>query len=164
MDEQLVAYYQSPVGLIKLAGTNQYINEVSFIENDNNGVDNSNMNDLLHQCIQELNEYFNGQRISFNIPVQQNGTAFQTRVWGELLQIGFGRTISYMTLAKRLGNAKCIRAAANSNGKNRICILVPCHRVIGSNQTLVGYTGGLWRKKWLLEHENRLANGFQNLF
>lgn len=118
----------------------------------------------LTQCVEELIEYFNGNRLQFDIPVNQSGTAFQTNVWNELLTIGFGKTISYMQLAKQLGDPKCIRAAASSNGKNNIAIIVPCHRVIGSNQTLVGYAGGLWRKQWLLEHENKIANGVRTLF
>ncbi len=157
-------YYQSPVGTLKIGGTENYISEVSFIDNQDNYVAPSGNNPLSHRCIEELIEYFNGERISFNIPIYQKGTDFQTKVWSELLNINFGKTISYMTLAKRLGNPDCIRAAAASNGKNHICIIVPCHRVIGSNQQLVGYAGGLWRKKWLLEHENKIANGVQTLF
>lgn len=109
-------------------------------------------------------EYFNGKRLSFDIPIYQKGTDFQTKVWSQLLNINFGTTISYMTLAKRLGDPNCIRAAASCNGKNQICIIVPCHRVIGTNQSLVGYAGGLQRKRWLLEHENKIANGVQTLF
>jgi methylated-DNA-[protein]-cysteine S-methyltransferase len=119
---------------------------------------------LLNQCVEELIEYFNGKRLTFDIPVHQKGTEFQNKVWSELINIRYGKTISYMELAKRLGDPNCIRAAANSNGKNQICVIVPCHRVIGSNHTLVGYAGGLWRKKWLLDLENKVANGVQTLF
>ena len=164
MNETFATYYKSPVGLLKVAGTSQFINEISFVDNESDAVNAGNTNELLHQCIEELIEYFNGNRLVFDIPVFQTGTAFQRRVWGELLNIGYGKTISYMTLAKRLGDANCIRAAASGNGKNQVCIIVPCHRVIGTNQTLVGYVGGLWRKKWLLDHENKFANGVQTLF
>lgn len=119
---------------------------------------------LLLQCVEELIQYFQGQRRQFEVPIHQEGTGFQTKVWNELLSIGYGKTISYLELSKRLGDVKAIRAAASANGKNNIAIIVPCHRVIGSDQTLVGYGGGLWRKKWLLEHEARLANGVQTLF
>ncbi|MCW3112776.1 MAG: methylated-DNA--[protein]-cysteine S-methyltransferase [Segetibacter sp.] len=157
-------YYNSPVGLIKIGGTETYINEVTFLDEGSDRVNSFGTNPLLLRCIEELIEYFNGKRLSFDIPVFQKGTEFQTKVWGELLNINYGKTISYMTLAKKLGDPNCIRAAASSNGKNNICIIVPCHRVIGSNQSLVGYAGGLWRKKWLLEHENKVANGVQTLF
>ena len=96
--------------------------------------------------------------------MQQDGTIFQQRVWSELLAIPYGKTISYLTLAKRLGDPKAIRAAASTNGKNNIAIIVPCHRVIGSNNDLVGYAGGLWRKRWLLEMETKITYGVQTLF
>ncbi|GEO07764.1 methylated-DNA--[protein]-cysteine S-methyltransferase [Segetibacter aerophilus] len=164
MSEINFTYYQSPLGLLKVAGTEHYITEISFIDEQNTPVNTTSDHPLLHQCIEELIEYFNGKRLSFDMPVHQKGTDFQSKVWGELLNIEFGKTISYMTLAKRLGDPNCIRAAAASNGKNHVCIVVPCHRVIGSNQSLVGYAGGLWRKKWLLDHENKFANGVQTLF
>lgn len=164
MNEVNYTYYKSPLGILKIGGTDNYINQVSFIDNQDEYGEPEGNNLLLNECVKELTEYFNGQRLSFDIPVYQKGTDFQTKVWSELLNITFGKTISYMTLAKRLGNADCIRAAAASNGKNQICIIVPCHRVIGSNQQLVGFAGGLWRKRWLLEHENKIANGVQTLF
>jgi len=164
MNEISFAYYQSPLGLLKVSGTQTYITEVTFIDDQNNVSNTPSFNPLLHQCIEELIEYFNGNRRDFDIPVHQKGTEFQSKVWGELLNINYGKTISYMTLAKRLGDPNCIRAAASSNGKNNICIIVPCHRVIGTNQSLVGYAGGLWRKRWLLELENKIANGVQTLF
>jgi methylated-DNA-[protein]-cysteine S-methyltransferase len=100
----------------------------------------------------------------FNIPIHQEGTPFQKKVWSELTEINYGKTISYMDLAKRMGDEKVIRAAASTNGKNKIGIIVPCHRVIGTNKNLVGYAGGLWRKKWLLQHEFRITHGIQTLF
>src|SRR3954453_3013537 len=157
-------YYKSPVGLLKIGGTPNYINQVSFIDKPDEYIQPAGYNQLLNECVEELIEYFNGKRLSFTIPIYQKGTDFQTKVWSELLNINFGKTISYMTLAKRLGDPNCIRAAASGNGKNKIAIIVPCHRVIGSNQQLVGFAGGLWRKRWLLEHENKIANGVQTLF
>lgn len=164
MNEVSFTYYKSPLGVLKIAGTENYISEVSFVDDENNVASSTASNSLLHQCTEELIEYFNGKRLSFDIPVYQKGTEFQTKVWGELLNIAYGKTINYMTLAKRLGDPNCIRAAASSNGKNNIAIIVPCHRVIGSNQSLVGYAGGLWRKRWLIGLENRIANGVQTLF
>lgn len=164
MNEINVTYYKSPVGLLKVGGTEHYISEVTFIDDKIDWVEPSGYTPILSQCVEELIEYFNGKRLVFDIPVHQKGTEFQTKVWNELINIHFGKTISYLSLAKRLGDPNCIRAAAASNGKNHICIIVPCHRVVGSNQSLVGYAGGLWRKRWLLAHENKIANGVQTLF
>lgn len=122
------------------------------------------MPEVLHQCLDQLIAYFQGQLKAFEVPVYQDGTTFQQSVWNELLNIPYGKTISYLLLAKRLGDPKVIRAAASTNGKNNIAIIVPCHRVIGSNNELVGYGGGLWRKKWLLEHEKKFTYGVQTLF
>ncbi len=157
-------YYQSPLGPMRISGTDTYISEIRFVDDKEEIIKNVQLNDLLQQCVEELIQYFNGNRKTFDIPVHQKGTDFQNRVWSELLNINFGKTISYMTLAKKLGDPNCIRAAASSNGKNKIAIVVPCHRVIGSNQSLVGYAGGIKRKKWLLDHENKIANGVQTLF
>lgn len=96
--------------------------------------------------------------------INQEGTAFQRDVWNELMAIPFGRTISYIELARRIGDPKATRAVANANGRNNVAIIVPCHRVIGANKELIGYGGGLWRKKWLLEHEAKIAHGVQTLF
>ncbi len=165
MGNTYYTYYQSPVGMLKMGGTDSYICELTFVdkqEQANQGT--QGMNDLMHQCTEQLIEFFSGKRRSFNIPVYQEGTAFQQRVWAELLNIPFGKTISYMDLAKKLGDVKAIRAAASTNGKNNIAIIVPCHRVIGSDRSLTGYAGGLPRKKWLLQHEFRVAHGVQTLF
>jgi methylated-DNA-[protein]-cysteine S-methyltransferase len=164
MSETIYTYYKSPLGILKIGGTDKYISEITFLDGQDRSIPSGASNPLLNQCIEELIEYFNGKRTNFDIPVHQKGTSFQSRVWAELLNINYGKTISYMDLAKRLGDPNCIRAAANSNGKNQACLIVPCHRVIGSNNTLVGYAGGLQRKKWLLDHENRVANGVQTLF
>ena len=149
---------------MKIGSAENVISEITFVYNQDDITENAALTPLLQDCVEQLIEYFNGRRRSFDLPVYQLGTPFQSRVWSELLNIGYGKTISYMDLAKRLGDPKAIRAAASTNGKNNICIIVPCHRVIGSNRSLVGYAGGLWRKKWLLDHENKIANGVQTLF
>jgi methylated-DNA-[protein]-cysteine S-methyltransferase len=164
MPDTISTYYKSPLGLLKISGTDHYISEVLFLDKEDDYKNAVDYHPLLNQCVEELIEYFNGKRLTFDIPVHQKGTEFQNKVWSELINIKYGKTISYMDLAKRLGDPNCIRAAANSNGKNQICVIVPCHRVIGSNNTLVGYAGGLWRKKWLLDLENKIANGVQTLF
>ena len=165
MSELFYTYYQSPVGLLKIAGTELCIAELSFIDNKQQIIyGEPGVSDVMHQCTEQLIEFFHGNRRVFDIPVSQTGTEFQRRVWGELLNIPFGKTISYLDLSKRIGDIKAIRAAASTNGKNKICIIVPCHRVIGTDKSLVGYSGGLWRKKWLLDHEFKIMHGVQTLF
>lgn len=165
MKELYFTYYQSPVGLLKIGGTENYIAELSYVDNRDQIIyGEPGVSEVMHQCTEQLIEFFHGNRRDFEIPVYQEGTDFQKRVWGELLNIPFGKTISYLDLAKKIGDVKAIRAAASSNGKNKIAILVPCHRVIGSDRSLVGYSGGLWRKKWLLDHEFKIAHGVQTLF
>jgi methylated-DNA-[protein]-cysteine S-methyltransferase len=158
-------FYTSPAGVLRISGTGTYISEVHFChDRDELREDDPLAPPLLQQCRGELIEYFQGRRKVFGTPVSQEGTDFQQRVWGELLNIPYGKTISYLTLSRRLGDPKAIRAAASTNGKNRIAIIVPCHRVIGSNNELVGYGGGLWRKKILLELEAKYTYGVQTLF
>lgn len=158
-------YYHSPVGILKISGTDDFISEVSFHDKSQKTEGRKkNLPPLLIQCIEQFIEYFNGQRRQFDLPINQPGTAFQQGVWAELMQIPFAKTISYLELARRTGDTKATRAVANANGKNNVAIIVPCHRVIGSNSDLVGYAGGLWRKKWLLEHEAKVAYGVQTLF
>ena len=119
---------------------------------------------LYRECQQQLEAYFAGKLRRFDFPMTQPGTDFQQRVWAELLRIPFGSTISYQALSIRLGDVKAIRAVGTANGRNNLAIVVPCHRVIGSNGSLVGYAGGLARKQWLLEHEARWAHGVQTMF
>jgi methylated-DNA-[protein]-cysteine S-methyltransferase len=165
MSNLYYTYYQSPVGLLKIGGSDYCISELSFVDNKEQVTyGEPGISEVMHQCTEQLIEFFNGKRKNFNIPIHQPGTDFQQRVWGELLQIPFGKTISYLELASNLGDAKAIRAVAAANGKNKIAIIVPCHRVIGSDKTLVGYSGGLWRKKWLLQYEFKITHGIQELF
>ncbi|MEO7524733.1 MAG: methylated-DNA--[protein]-cysteine S-methyltransferase [Ferruginibacter sp.] len=166
-----IIYYRSPVGALCIAKIDDAVASVCFAnskdkitvnENEiNYGKTNSS---LVKNCIQQLDEYFAGTRFDFQLELAQPGTLFQQSVWAELLKINYGKTLSYLTLSKRLGNAKAIRAVGTANGRNNIAIIVPCHRVIGSNGTLVGYAGDLWRKKWLLDHEAKFGNGVQSLF
>ncbi|MFT3934729.1 MAG: methylated-DNA--[protein]-cysteine S-methyltransferase [Chitinophagaceae bacterium] len=168
MEKIYTSFYACPLGNLRISSSNNCITEVHFMERDeDNGMNilsSENLPAVLEQCIEELNEYFHGDRKHFDVPVCQQGTPFQHSVWNELMNIPFGKTISYLTLAKRLGDPKAIRAAASTNGKNSIAIIVPCHRVIGSNNDLVGYAGGLWRKKWLLDLETKVTYGVQTLF
>ena len=162
-------YYKSPLGLLRVGGTSSYISEISFIDHlDGSESEHAGLQGpvppLVIQCIEQLIQYFQGQRRVFDFPICQEGTPFQQNVWSELTAIPFGKTLSYLELSRRLGDTKAIRAAAAANGKNNIVIVVPCHRVIGSKRDLVGYGGGLWRKKWLLDHETKVMYGVQTLF
>ena len=157
--------YHSPIGKIKISGTADYISQVIFVNEDATPVEISEtIPPLLIECTEQLIQYFQGARRSFELPLNQQGTAFQQEVWTELMSIGYAKTISYINVARRTGDPKATRAVANANGKNNLCIIVPCHRVIGANNELTGYSGGLWRKKWLLEHEKKVAYGIQTLF
>ncbi|WMJ81153.1 methylated-DNA--[protein]-cysteine S-methyltransferase [Clostridium sp. MB40-C1] len=102
-----------------------------------------------------MNEYFKGKRKVFTVKVSLNGTEFQNKIWDELTKIPFGKTVTYKNMAESIGNSKAVRAVGNANGKNVLNIIVPCHRVIGSDGSLTGYGGGLWRKKWILTHEEK---------
>lgn len=165
MPEAYTTYYHSPVGLLKISGTDDYISEVSFHDTTQKTEGKKkHFPPLMIQCVEQLIQYFQGELRLFELPIHQPGTAFQQEVWSELMQIPFGKTISYLELARRTGDTKATRAVANANGKNNVAIIVPCHRVIGANKELVGYAGGLWRKKWLLEHEAKVAYGVQTLF
>lgn len=116
----------------------------------------------LQEATHQLQDYFEGKRTLFDFKLNPQGTEFQQKVWQELQNVPFGKTMSYQELAIKLGDVKAIRAVANANGKNPLWIVVPCHRVIGSDGSLTGYAGGLWRKKWLLDHENPVKQ--QSLF
>lgn len=152
MKNTFVTYIKSPLSLIKLTATENAVNSVLFVFPETE-TEAENSNDILEECKRQLKEYFAGKRKEFDLPIHQEGTEFQQRVWNELMKIPYGETISYHQLAERLGDVKSIRAAGSANGGNKISIIVPCHRVIGADGSLTGYAGGLWRKEWLLNHE-----------
>jgi methylated-DNA-[protein]-cysteine S-methyltransferase len=153
------AFINSPLGITKIEGDE---NGISIIAALSEGEVSSEIPSELKEAVNQLREYFEGNRKEFTFKLNPQGTVFQKKVWKELLNIPFGKTISYLDLAKKLGDVKAIRAAASANGKNPLWIVVPCHRVIGTDGSLTGYAGGLWRKQWLLEHEN--PNKQQSLF
>lgn len=128
------------------------------------GLPEATSNSTLNQCALELTEYFNEKRMFFTVPLSLSGTEFQLSVWNKLQEIPYGETTTYLKMARALGDEKKIRAAASANGKNPIAIIVPCHRVIGTNGDLVGYAGGLDKKKWLLEHEGAIHKNQLQLF
>jgi len=144
------AFINSPLGITKIVGDE---NGVSIISVLSEGELSTKIPNELQEAVSQLQEYFEGKRKDFDFKLNPKGTDFQQKVWQELLNIPFGKTMSYMDLSKKLGDVKAIRAVASANGKNPLWIVVPCHRVIGTDGSLTGYAGGLWRKKWLLEHE-----------
>jgi len=151
---------QSPLGYTKIAGDKDGIASVSILDSEE--IETEIIPEELQNCVLQLHEYFEGKRTSFNLKLNPSGTDFQKQVWHKLQTIPYGKTVTYLELSKRLGNVKAIRAVANANGKNPLWIIVPCHRVIGSDGSLIGYAGGLHRKQRLLEHES--PNKQQSLF
>ena len=147
-------YYSSPVGELLIESENDKITIVHFLTSEKI---EQNLTPVVEQCINELDEYFYHGRKFFTVDIDLRGSAFQLNVWNELLTIPYGKTMSYMDLALRLGDINSIRAVGLANGQNPIAIIVPCHRVIGKNGDLIGYGGGLDKKIWLLEHEGAFA-------
>jgi methylated-DNA-[protein]-cysteine S-methyltransferase len=158
--------YHSPIGIIKIVADEFCIEELVFIEDAqmNQLTLSTNTPEVINQCIDELIEYFAGKRKHFSVAINQAGTDFQQKVWKELYEVPFSKTLSYGELAKKMGDPNLVRAAASANGKNKIAIIVPCHRIVGADRSLVGYAWGKARKKWLLQHEFRLELGVQTLF
>lgn len=152
MENKVTAYYKTPIGIAKIVGDENGINAITVL--DDALETSKEIPEIFQDCVQQLDEYFNGTRTAFNLKLNPQGTDFQKRVWAELLSVSYGKTRTYLEQAKQLGDVKAIRAVASANGKNPIWIIIPCHRIIGSNGSLTGYAGGICRKKWLLELEN----------
>jgi methylated-DNA-[protein]-cysteine S-methyltransferase len=152
LESNQTAYYKTPIGTAKIVGDENGISAITVA--DDVVETSAEISEILKQCVQQLDEYFNGTRKQFDLKLNPQGTDFQKRVWKELLLVPYGKTRTYLEQSKQLGDIKAIRAVASANGKNPIWIIIPCHRIIGSDGSLTGYAGGIWRKKWLLEHEN----------
>lgn len=154
--ESEITYHKTPIGIAKITGNENGIQSVCVIDEKEVLKEDlaKKTPELLQNCVTQLKEYFNGERASFDLTVNPKGTHFQIKVWKSLLNIPYGKTRSYLEQSKTLGDAKAIRAVAAANGKNPLWIIIPCHRIIGSDGSLTGYAGGLWRKKWLLNHES----------
>lgn len=142
----------SPLGFTQITGDTDGISSITVLNSEEKLTDI--IPESLQDCVYQLNEYFEGNRQRFDLTLNPEGTIFQKTVWDALSKIPYGKTVSYLELSRKLGDVKAIRAVANANGKNPLWIVVPCHRVIGSDGSLTGYAGGLHRKKWLLEHES----------
>lgn len=155
MRNTAITYMDSPLGKVKIVGDSDAIKMVSFVNNEERATDGV-LPLVVRNCKKQLKEYFDGKRKEFNVPLAPEGTDFQKDVWKALLEIPFGKTSTYAKQSVKLGDIKKIRAVGTANGKNPIAVIIPCHRVIGTDGSLTGYAGGLDKKEWLLRHENSL--------
>jgi methylated-DNA-[protein]-cysteine S-methyltransferase len=166
VSNQQTTYYKSPIGTAKIVGDENGIQSISVLDGDFSTLLEMTKSKVIptffKDCITQLDEYFEGTRTEFDLKLNPQGTEFQQKVWKELLNIPFNKTKTYLEQAKAIGDVKAIRAVASANGKNPIWIVIPCHRVLGSDGSLTGYAGGIWRKSWLLDHENPVKQ--QSLF
>lgn len=156
-------FYKSPIGLLEVRTGQNTLHSVTFLE-EGAQVAREIQHPFLKECLTQLKEYFEGHRKEFDLALEPAGTEFQRNVWTELRKIPFGEKQTYLQLARKLGNVKAIRAVASANGANPILIIVPCHRVLGTDGKLTGYSAGLHRKQWLLEHEAKFGKGLLTLF
>jgi len=151
------AVIKSPLGYLKLQASDKGLQRC-YILNQEEAISclNCGISPFLEEVILQLHQYFDGERETFDIDFDLQGTAFQKRVWMALTTIAYGKTLSYSELAIQLGDLNAIRAVASANGKNPIGIIIPCHRVIGSDGSLTGFAWGIDKKQWLLEHESNV--------
>lgn len=159
------ALYKSPIGDLMIVASDDGITSLWFVDEGKRELMIKKLekqwliegtNDIILETRKQLNEYFDCKRTEFKLPLDINGTNFQITIWNLLKKIPFGKTKSYLEMAKLYGDTKAVRAIGTANGENPVGIIIPCHRVIGSKGELVGYAGGLWRKEWLLEHEQKV--------
>jgi methylated-DNA-[protein]-cysteine S-methyltransferase len=153
MEQKYTAHYSSPIGLIELTASSDALKSLNFVEPEAASPPDAVLPPVLQAALAQLAEYFAGTRREFDLPLAPDGTDFQRRVWQQLRAVTYGQTASYLEIALAVGNGKAVRAVGAANGSNPISIIIPCHRVIGTNGKLTGYGGGLWRKEWLLQHE-----------
>lgn len=146
--------YLSPIGIIVIRGDSLNICRIGFFERTDTLSNNGAGLPLLKECAIQLDEYFNGKRRVFDLPLKLEGSHFQKEVWKKLANIPYGETVSYSDIAEEIGNPGAVRAVGGANNRNPAGLVIPCHRVIGKDGSLTGYGGGLWRKQWLLEHES----------
>jgi methylated-DNA-[protein]-cysteine S-methyltransferase len=153
---------KTPIGYLKLTSDKEFLLSVLFTETHE--ISSCFQPDILKETVLQINEYFEGKRKEFNLKLKPTGTDFQLKVWEEVKKVSFGETASYLDIAIETGSKNNTRAVGLANGKNPIPIIIPCHRIIGSNGKLTGYAGGLERKKWLLQHELKHSDKMKLLF
>ncbi|CEN22103.1 methylated-DNA--[protein]-cysteine S-methyltransferase [Paraclostridium sordellii] len=154
MIQKYYYYYNSPIGILEIGTTEDELISILYVDEKRK---NTEQPEILKETIKQIQEYFNGTRKEFDIKFKLKGTGFQEKVWNALTDIPYGDTVSYKYIATKIGNEKAVRAVGNTNGRNIINIVVPCHRVIGANKSLTGYGGGLDKKSWLLKHEEKFS-------
>lgn len=154
MIQKYYYYYDSPIGILEIGTTEDELISILYVDEKR---ENTEQPKILKETIKQIQEYFNGTRKEFDIKFKLKGTEFQEKVWNALTDIPYGDTVSYKYIAIKIGNEKAVRAVGNTNGRNIINIVVPCHRVIGANKSLTGYGGGLDKKSWLLKHEEKFS-------
>ncbi|MGD9897772.1 MAG: methylated-DNA--[protein]-cysteine S-methyltransferase [Calditrichaceae bacterium] len=155
MDNLYSAYYQSEIGILKITASEDALVSLDFV-NATTKPEPAKSNRIIEKTIDQLNQYFSGMRHDFDLDLDPRGTPFQKRVWEKLSEIPYGKTVSYSDIALRLGDKGAVRAVGLANKKNPIAIIIPCHRVIGTDGRLIGYAGGIHRKEWLLRHEKAI--------
>lgn len=146
-------YHQTPAGWLEITSNGEAITHIVFVEESDA---NAEPDAVISLAIKELEEYFAGTRTRFSVPLAPAGTEFEQKVWNQLVDIPYGATVTYGQVSKRLGDPNLMRAVGRANGKNPIPIMIPCHRVIGADNKLIGYSGGLKNKEWLLRFEGAL--------
>lgn len=156
-----VDVFVSPIGKMVIKATKTHIHQIYF---DDEFSSTTTESTLTKKTKQQLTEYFDAKRLSFDLPLTQEGTSFQQQVWEQLLQIPFGQTCSYLELALKFNDENLVRAVAGANAKNKLAIVVPCHRIIATDGKLTGYAWGLKRKSWLLDFEAKSSGKKLSLF
>ncbi len=147
------SFFKSPVGFLEICSCNNELISISFMESEPAEVSTEDL--IIRECKNQLELYFDGKLKEFSLPLNPSGSEFQKKVWDKLLTIPFGSVVSYEHIARKLGDIGLVRAVGTANNKNKIPVIIPCHRVIGKNGDMVGFGGGIWRKKWLLNHERK---------
>ncbi len=150
MGKKFVGYFRSPIGTIEIVADEGNLLSLRFLDEPGSG---GSKNEIIRKTKNELKEYFDGKRQKFDLPLKLEGTEFQRSVWQALRNIPYATVVSYSDVAKAIGKPAAARAVGQANNKNKLPIVIPCHRVTGKNKKLVGYAAGLWRKEWLLKHE-----------
>jgi len=151
------AHYRSPIGTIEILANEEGVTALNFVSGE--PAASPRQHPILRAAVVEVDEYFRGKRSEFSVPLIFRGTDFQIAIWRRLVRIPYGQTATYSDLARAVGRPRAMRAVGQANHRNPISIVIPCHRVVGSDGRLVGYGGGLWRKEWLLEHEKKHSAG-----
>ena len=164
--KEFKTYLETEIGTLEIGGTEDYITSVEFVEPTEaiSDADRAELPQVIRDCVSQIEEYFQGVRQEFTVRLEPQGTDFQRAVWRQLTTIPYGSTVTYLEIANSVSSEKAVRAVGAANGQNPISIIIPCHRVIGSDGKLTGYGGGLWRKEWLLNHEGSLHGPQMKLF